>query len=356
MKKNDVSYFYQLFSDIKNNIDTLIQDDLVEFKKDNASYEVSKGVALKSKLPDMAKLWFVSKRTICHPSKYQIAPLWDLILKTLEFGRISKETQAIVLSSVLEYSYKWLRPYALLLKFLLVYHKNKWIDRQTFISYLTMDIDSVVQLFKTHYTPDIDRNIQIISYNDLYTYASRPYSYIINYLFYAWLIDQDNQQIRIKESIGEDILSYINEDHIDLNRFSKQDMFYQYVNRRWASQIEFRKWILDIYGRKCAMTDNYFDFWWLTNLEAAHIVPVSHWGSYDLNNWLLLSRDLHYAYDRWAIWVNENYKIVVHKKVIDDWFLSFLDWADILLPEDKTFRPSKASLAYHMGHVFGKWI
>ena len=54
-RKNEIKYFYQILSDIKNNIDTLIKE-LYENQNNLEFYAKSKPVILKSKYPDLKKL------------------------------------------------------------------------------------------------------------------------------------------------------------------------------------------------------------------------------------------------------------------------------------------------------------
>ena len=53
-KKNKIVLFYQIFSDMKNNIDTLVKD-LFENQNNLEAYAKSLPTVLKSKFPDLKK-------------------------------------------------------------------------------------------------------------------------------------------------------------------------------------------------------------------------------------------------------------------------------------------------------------
>lgn len=70
-------------------------------------------------------------------------------------------------------------------------------------------------------------------------------------------------------------------------------------NKIRLNQKEFRKEIIKKYDGKCIITQNDC----LDELEAAHIIPVSEIESYDVDNGLLLTSNLHKSMDKllWSI-------------------------------------------------------
>ena len=70
-------------------------------------------------------------------------------------------------------------------------------------------------------------------------------------------------------------------------------------NLKRMGQQEFRQKVLELYGRKCIVSGNDCP----AELEAAHIIPFSEQPSYNLNNSLLLERNLHSTFDKylWSI-------------------------------------------------------
>lgn len=359
-KKNQINYFYNLFSDIKNNIDTLISKDwdFILFCKNPKEYEKSKPVALKSKLPDLAKLWLVEKTPRWEIIKYKLTPFWDSFKNNIinyKYNLDDDNIKSLILSSVLEYTIKWFRPYSMLIKFLYIHHWDWLIDRETFLKYLTIDIDDVISIIKDN------KDIHDITFHDeINTEASRPLSYIINFLQTSNLITKENNKqnwkIKINKNIWDNIINYILNDEVRREFLDKDIYLKTYANRRGTLQVDFRKNILEMYKKSCVISNNYFIFRDLSNLEAAHIIPVSHWWSYEINNWLLLSRDLHYAFDKWAITLDDEYKIIVHENIIDNWFLTSFSWKQIKLPDNKEYWPNISYIKYHREKVFWKWV
>jgi predicted restriction endonuclease len=70
-------------------------------------------------------------------------------------------------------------------------------------------------------------------------------------------------------------------------------------NLKRMGQQEFRQKVLDLYGSKCIVSGNDCT----PELEAAHIIPFSQQQTYNLNNSLLLERNLHSTFDKylWSI-------------------------------------------------------
>ena len=79
--------------------------------------------------------------------------------------------------------------------------------------------------------------------------------------------------------------------------------------RNRSKQILFRKALIDKYS-KCAITDIH------PNLcDACHIIPYSVSNNYDVNNGILLSKNMHAAFDRKYFTIDENtcqLKILYH--------------------------------------------
>ena len=79
----------------------------------------------------------------------------------------------------------------------------------------------------------------------------------------------------------------------------------------------FRDFVMVGYGNKCAVTGKSIVWKKFINLEAAHIMPKSHNGTYMPNNGLALSRDIHWAFDKGFFTINDDYTIKVHEELLD---------------------------------------
>ncbi|WP_316635139.1 HNH endonuclease [uncultured Flavobacterium sp.] len=118
------------------------------------------------------------------------------------------------------------------------------------------------------------------------------------------------------------------------------------------NSVSFRDFVLLGYQNKCAITNEAIFFDKLINLEAAHIMPKSHSGSFLPCNGIALSRDMHWAFDKGMFSINDEYRIVVHDDVKDT-ILNKYDNQKINLPIEDFFKPEKAFLKYHSEKIFG---
>jgi hypothetical protein len=118
------------------------------------------------------------------------------------------------------------------------------------------------------------------------------------------------------------------------------------------NSVSFRDFVLLGYGNKCAITGEAIFYKKLINLEAAHIKPKSHSGSFLPCNGIAMSRDMHWAFDRGMFTINEEYQIIVHPDVKDTLLIKY-DTQKITLPVEDFFKPEKAFLNYHKENIFG---
>lgn len=114
----------------------------------------------------------------------------------------------------------------------------------------------------------------------------------------------------------------------------------------------FRDFVMVGYGNKCAVTGKSIIWKKFTNLEAAHIMPKSHNGTYMPNNGLALSRDIHWAFDKGFFTINDDYTIKVHEELMNT-YLGEFEGKKINLPQNPFFIPDKENLRYHRENIFG---
>ena len=87
------------------------------------------------------------------------------------------------------------------------------------------------------------------------------------------------------------------------------------------------------------------------NCEAAHIKPFASGGNHAANNGLLLSRDLHWAFDRGCFTIDQSYEVRVHNKMKNS-LLSKYEGKKITLPKDQNFWPSMKNTTHHINEIF----
>lgn len=88
-------------------------------------------------------------------------------------------------------------------------------------------------------------------------------------------------------------------------------------------------------------------------IDACHIIPFSE--SYDdtIKNGIALCPNLHRAFDRGLISIDDNYKVIVSKKFIESkssYLLRQFEGKMILLPTEKKFHPSIENLSQHRNY------
>jgi len=119
--------------------------------------------------------------------------------------------------------------------------------------------------------------------------------------------------------------------------------------------VSFREFVLHAYDNKCAITGESIQYKKLSNLEAAHIQPKAHAGTYLPCNGLALCRDLHWAFDKGLITITDDYTVVVHGD-INSTFLNKFHGKKIYIPSDPYFQPEKKFLKHHRENIFGLFI
>lgn len=148
------------------------------------------------------------------------------------------------------------------------------------------------------------------------------------------------------ETGANSIVEYINNnsDNSDTpveNLFTNQQMFKDFLNVG--------------YEGLCAVTREVILSGQFNNLQAAHIRPRSHGGTYHPNNGILLSRELHWAFDIGCFTLRDNLTIQVHPDV-ESPFLHEYDGVSIFIPQDVFFVPSPDNLSYHRNNIFGSFL
>ena len=118
----------------------------------------------------------------------------------------------------------------------------------------------------------------------------------------------------------------------------------------------FHDLVMNAYNYKCAITGKVIRYKKgkidLFNLEAAHIKPHAHQGTYLPCNGIALSRDLHFAFDKGFFTISDDLKVVVSEKLKDDWFYKEFNGKSLFVPQEPFFRPNPLFLKHHREHVF----
>lgn len=105
------------------------------------------------------------------------------------------------------------------------------------------------------------------------------------------------------------------------------------VHRR-LGQGAFRFIVTDAYERRCAVTGERT----LPALEAAHVKPFGQSGPHDVDNGLLLRRDLHALFDRGYLTVTPDMRVRVSRRIRDE----FENGRDYYALDSRLVRPPTA--------------
>jgi putative restriction endonuclease len=117
-------------------------------------------------------------------------------------------------------------------------------------------------------------------------------------------------------------------------------------------QGAFRVMVTDIYGRRCAVTQERT----LPALEAAHIRPYSDGGEHNPNNGLLLRRDIHSLFDSGYVTVTPDLRFEVSRRIREEFdngkHYYALHGSQVVVPSVVHQRPDAAALSWHNEHCF----
>lgn len=94
----------------------------------------------------------------------------------------------------------------------------------------------------------------------------------------------------------------------------------------------------------------------ITMVDACHIVPFATNFNNSLTNGIALCPNLHRAFDRGLIAVDDNYRVVLSKAFTENENSPFsfkrIDGQQLILPMKKQFHPSLEAFAWHRKHTF----
>lgn len=117
-------------------------------------------------------------------------------------------------------------------------------------------------------------------------------------------------------------------------------------------QGSFRVLVTDLYGRRCAVTQERT----LPALEAAHIRPYSDGGEHEARNGLLLRRDIHSLFDAGYVTITPSLHFEVSKRIREEFdngrHYYALHGHRIAVPQDVVQRPDSSVLTWHNENCF----
>lgn len=121
----------------------------------------------------------------------------------------------------------------------------------------------------------------------------------------------------------------------------------------------FHDLVMNAYQYRCAVTGKVIRYKEgnvdLFNLEAAHIKPQAHQGTFLPCNGIALCRDMHFAFDKGFFCISDDYRVVVSEKLKGNWFYEEYNGKKIFVPKEPFYRPLNIFLKHHRENVFDKF-
>ena len=120
---------------------------------------------------------------------------------------------------------------------------------------------------------------------------------------------------------------------------------------------QFKKVVPRIYNYTCAFTGMRVDALnSVSMVDACHIVPISKSGDDTIKNGIALCPNMHRAFDRGLIGVDETYRLIVSQHFVEDesnsYSLRALKGKEILMPFGAKYQPGSEKFLWHRTHIF----
>lgn len=119
----------------------------------------------------------------------------------------------------------------------------------------------------------------------------------------------------------------------------------------------FQRWVTNSYDYQCSFTgmklSNSFNY---NFVDACHIIPFAVSFNDSRNNGIALCPNMHRAFDRGLLSIDQDYRILVSDHLTEDkthpYALTQLKGKKIILPKEQNHYPKQEALAWHMEEIF----
>ncbi len=165
--------------------------------------------------------------------------------------------------------------------------------------------------------------------------------------------EQDNYFDSLKNDIYEPATAYKSKLD-DLKKSLDPETYQIEVYNRGTI---FRREVVKIYDATCAMSAlRVSASFSISMVDACHIIPFAIGFDNTLSNGIALCPNLHRAFDRGMIAVNDHYEIILSKSFKENQESSYsfhkLEGKILLLPQQAEYQPSLGNFAWHRKNVF----
>ncbi len=124
----------------------------------------------------------------------------------------------------------------------------------------------------------------------------------------------------------------------------------------FSTQADFTKAVRNIYGGKCALREDAVFNGNLVGLEAAHVHAKANGGNNLPTNGILLSTDLHRAFDEGVWTLTDDLRVKVHENVTSGYIKDFENKLLNIPKENIQFKPHYSYVRWHRESRFGLFL
>ncbi len=169
----------------------------------------------------------------------------------------------------------------------------------------------------------------------------------------------DNQEISYVENLRKEILEELPEAYaINLKAIKDKGDLETYQIEVYNRGTVFRREICQIYNETCCISGLRVDTpFTISMIDACHIVPFKETFNNNPTNGIALCPNLHRAFDRGLISIDENYKVIVSNSFREEtslYGLKQLKNIEIKLPNNHLYLPSQEYLIWHRNNILKK--
>lgn len=125
-----------------------------------------------------------------------------------------------------------------------------------------------------------------------------------------------------------------------------------------ARDTAFREVLLGQYRRRCSVSGIALATRSLTEVEAAHVIPISVGGADEPRNGLTLTGTLHWAFDKGLFGVGVNRRVIVPRSVqamTENSWLNQFHGREIVEAFSTDLRTADEAFAWHRDHLLSQW-
>jgi hypothetical protein len=167
------------------------------------------------------------------------------------------------------------------------------------------------------------------------------------------IISDSKNSVDNSEEVFAEAKGYLDKYALDV--FQASDDPLAALRSNYRTQKDFSDAVRNVYKGKCALRNNYYYEHIPYGLDAAHVKAKFSGGNNLPSNGMLLSTDLHRAYDGGLWTLSDSLEVIVHPEINSGMLLEFQNKKLNIPPENITFKPFLGYVRWHRETQFGKF-